>query len=74
MTDGNFPSLVGIERAQAEDWIWATATFTWATLRLRKVDAGVTARPSERLLKARGNSADAIRELLADWQPPHRAN
>lgn len=73
MTD-NFPSLCGTERARAEDWIGVSTVFTWATLRLRAVDAECRGRPSDRLQKARENSAAAITEVLLDWEPTHRPN
>jgi hypothetical protein len=61
MTD--FPSLAGIERAQAEDQAWANAMFFWATGKLRGIESAVAKRPlSERLWKA----ADDTREAITD--------
>ena len=76
MTDfADFPSLAGTQRAQAEDQAWAIAMFSWATSKLRGIEAAVAARPlSERLWRAADNTRDAITEQLMDWEPPHRAN
>jgi hypothetical protein len=76
MTDAtDFPSLAGIERAQAEDQAWAVAMFGWATFKLRGIEAAVTAHPlNERLWHAADDTRDAITEQLADWEPPHQAN
>jgi hypothetical protein len=73
--NASFPSLAGIERALAEDWHWACRVFTWAVGELRITEAAAMAQPrNERLWKAAADTADAIREQLADWEPPHRAN
>jgi hypothetical protein len=73
MTDiTDFPSLAGTQRAQAEDLAWAAGIFGWAIFRLRAADT--VACPSDRLCRARLNSADAIRELLEDWSPAEPPN
>jgi hypothetical protein len=72
MTDSNFPSLAGIERARLEDWNWACATFTWATGKLRRIEADAAA--NRRLWKAAADTTDAITEKLLEREPPHRAN
>jgi hypothetical protein len=72
MTDmADFPSLAGIERARAEDQAWATATFTWATAKLRAVETDAAGRPlNHRLWWIADDVADAIEEQLRAWEPP----
>jgi hypothetical protein len=71
----DFPSLTGIERAQAEDQAWASGMFGWATCKLRRIEAYAAAHPlNERVWHAADDTAAAITEQLADWEPPHRAN
>jgi hypothetical protein len=73
MTDiADWPSLAGMQRAQAEDLAWAAGIFGWAIFRLRAADT--VTHPSDKLSKARLNSADAIRELLEDWSPAEPPN
>jgi hypothetical protein len=71
----NFPSLVGIERAQAEDQAWAIGMFSWATCKLRGIEAAVAKRPlSERLWRARDDTEAAIQEQLLHWEAPEPPN
>jgi hypothetical protein len=73
MTD--FPSLAGIERARLEDFNWACAMFSWATSKLRRIEAYAAAHPlNERVWHAADDTREAITEQLADWEPTHRAN
>jgi hypothetical protein len=71
----DFPSLAGTERWRIEDWNWACGMFSWATSKLRRIEAYAAAHPlNERVWQAADNTADAITEQLMDWEPPHRAN
>jgi hypothetical protein len=76
MRDGTyFPSLIGVERARAEDQNWAVGTFTWATSKLRGIEAAVAKRPLNlRLWKAADDTTAAITEKLLEWEPPEPPN
>lgn len=73
MTD--FTSLTGTDRAMAQDFSWAIATFTWAFGELRRLEKLTTARPNDWRLRSEAvDTQAAIREQLENWIPSHRAN
>jgi len=71
----NLSSLTGIQRARAEDFNWACATFTWAVGELRRLKNLETVRPSDcRLRDAAADTGAAILEQLENWKPSHQQN
>jgi len=69
-------SLTGTERAMAQDFSWAIATFTWAISKYRTQQKLAATRPNVggRQQAALAEIADAILEQLENWDPSHRAN
>jgi hypothetical protein len=75
MTETDIPSLAGSARARAEDQAWATAMFTWATGKLRRIDAYTATHPlNERVWRAADDTREAITDQLLAWEPPEPPN